>query len=192
MGERWDWVSDIRNRHFSPPLAGGYVLEAIAPGRYWALHEAELRPYFPPETHFDAPAAPERLALSPVLEDHWIVRAPGGALAGLVSTCGRDASTFELHHVNMHPDHRGRGVYREVLGRVLAYAEELGFALTVSEHSPSNNAVIISHLRAGFRLVALELNPRYGPAVRLAYFHDPELLRAYEFRCGLDARSSTR
>jgi hypothetical protein len=68
---------------------------------------------------------------------------------------------------------------------VIAYAQELGFAMPVSEHAPSNNAVLIRHLKAGFRLIAMEIDPAHGMSVRLAYFHEPALLKAYEFRCGL-------
>jgi GNAT superfamily N-acetyltransferase len=160
------------------------------------VHEAELREHFPPDAYFD----PQRLldpgrlerqqrlaasAAADLLEDHWLVLDAGGELAGVVSTRQIDASTFQLFHVNVHPRYRRRGLYRAVLARVLAYAGELGFSLTVSEHAPSNNAVLMAHLRADFRILAMLIDPLYGPSVRLGYFHDPQLLRAYEFRCGL-------
>jgi GNAT superfamily N-acetyltransferase len=202
MGGRWDWAEAIRERHFTPTLPGGYALERVDADTYWDRHEAELREHFPPEAHFDGSvlsgdgrrAARERLAAAEGavrLADHWLVHAPDGTLAGVVSTRQRDAGTFELYHVTLHPDHRGRGLYRELLERVLAYAGELGFATTVSEHAPSNNAVLIRHMKAGFRIVAFEIDPHHGPTVRLAYFHDPQLLKAYEYRCGLAMMDET-
>jgi GNAT superfamily N-acetyltransferase len=196
MGERWEWAAEMRERHFAPPLDGRYRLERVDGETYWNRHESELRRFFGPEAHFDADAlagdsrraARERLAWAEGadrLAEFWLVHAGDGSLAGTVAVRQRDADTFELHHVTLHPDHRGRGLYRELLARVLAYAAELGFATTVSEHSPSNNAVVIQHLKAGFRIVGLEVNPLYGPAVKLAYFHDPHLQQAYEYRCGL-------
>jgi GNAT superfamily N-acetyltransferase len=196
MPGRWDWVREIRERHFGSPLPDGYVFERVDADRYWDVHEAELREHFPPDAYFD----PERLldpgrlerqrrlaasAGADLLADHWLVRDAGGALAAVVSTCQIDASTFQLFHVNLHPRHRRRGLYRAILARVLAYAGELGFSLTVSEHAPSNNAVLIAHLRADFRILSMFVDALYGPSVRLGYFHDPQLLRAYEFRCGL-------
>ncbi len=123
--------------------------------------------------------------------DYWLVRAPDGALAGEFSACQVNGETFELHHVTMHPDHRGGGLYAELLDRVVAYGQELGFATTTSDHAPCNNAVLIRHLKAGFRIIAMEIDPRHGPSVRLAYFHDPALLKAYEFRCGLATMDDT-
>ena len=101
------------------------------------------------------------------------------------------AGEFELYHVTMHPDHRGGGLYAELLDRVIAYAQELGFATTVSEHAPCNNAVLIRHLKAGFRIIAMEIDPVHGMSVRLAYFHEPAMLKAYEFRCGLATMDDT-
>jgi GNAT superfamily N-acetyltransferase len=189
----WEWAEEIRERHFAPPLEGGYTLERTDEDAYWDRHESELREHFPPDAYFDgeALAGEERraarvpLETADLLADHWLVHAADGALAGMFATRQRDSETFELHHVTLHPRHRGRGLYAELLRRVLAYAGELGFRTTVSEHAPSNNPVLIRHLKAGFRIVALEIDPLYGPAVRLAYFHDPALLKAYEFRNGL-------
>jgi GNAT superfamily N-acetyltransferase len=195
----WEWAAEIRERHFGPPLPGGYRLERVDEDTYWDRHEAELREHFGPEAYFDgeALAGPERRAARQRLEsgdrlaDHWLVLAADGSLAGAFSTCQRDAETFELYHVTMHPDHRGRGLYAELLARALAYGGDLGFRITVSEHAPSNNAVLIRHLKAGFRVVALEIDALHGPCIRLAYFHDPALLRAYEFRNGLAVMDET-
>ena len=202
MAGRWDWADAIRERHFSPSLPGGYALERVDHDTYWDRHEAELREHFPPEAYFDGAmlsgekqvAATARLAASEGgerLSDHWLVHSPEGTLAGVFSTAQRDAETFELYHVTIHPDHRGRGLYRELLERVLAYAGELGFATTVSIHAPSNNAVLIRHLKAGFRIVAVEVDALHGPSVQLAYFHDPQLLKAFEYRCGLATMDET-
>src|SRR5262245_39168341 len=194
-GMSWNWADPIRDRIFTAPLPGAYTLERVDEDTYWDLHEAELREHFTPDVLFwiDDLVVPtrrdsrERVIASEGadrLADYWLVRAPGGALAGVFSARQRNAETFELHHVTMHPDHRGGGLYAELLDRVIAYAQELGFTTTVSEHSPANNAVLIRHLKAGFRVLTLEIDPIHGMSIRLAYFHDPAMLKAYEFRCG--------
>jgi GNAT superfamily N-acetyltransferase len=198
----WEWAVPIRERIFGAPLPGGYTLERVDEDAYWDLHEEELREHFPPDALFyrDELLAPARrqareraLAAEGAdrLADHWLVRAPKGALAGMFSCSQRSGDEFELYHVTMHPDHRGGGLYAELLDRVIAYAQELGFATTVSEHAPSNNAVLIRHLKAGFRIIAMEIDPAHGPSVRLAYFHEPALLKAYEYRCGLATMDDT-
>jgi GNAT superfamily N-acetyltransferase len=201
MGDSWQWVEAARERHFGGEILG-YRLERVDPDTYWDVHEAELRRHFPAEAYFDVRAlsgprraeAAARLTAAEGadrLADHWLVRAGDGALAGTFTTEQRRADTFELFHVTIHPDHRRRGLYSEILRRVLAYADELGFSTTVSVHAPSNNAVLIAHLKAGFRIAALEVNRLYGPSVQLVYFHDPELLKAFEYRCGLAVMDGT-
>jgi GNAT superfamily N-acetyltransferase len=198
----WDWAEPIRDRIFGAPLAGGYTLERVDEDTYWDLHEAELRAHFSPDVLFSADGltAPTRRAArarviasegADRLADFWLVRAPAGALAGVFSARQHSEETFELYHVTMHPDHRGGGLYAELLDRVVAYGQELGFATTQSEHAPCNNAVLIRHLKAGFRIITLEIDARHGASVRLAYFHDPALLKAYEFRCGLATMDDT-
>jgi RimJ/RimL family protein N-acetyltransferase len=196
MDDPWAWAGEAHERHFGGRILDRYRLEEVDADAYWDIHERQLREHFPPEAYFDlhAIAGEERVArwdrlaesigCSP-LAYHWLIRDPDGALAGEVAVRQRDASTFELYHVNLHPAHRGQGLYADLLRRVLAFAEELGFSTTVSVHGPGNNPVLIAHLRAGFRIVTIEVNAQYGPAVQLTYFHDPDLLRAFEFRCGL-------
>ena len=150
----WDWAVPIRERIFGAPLHGGYRLERVDEDSYWDLHEAELREHFPPDAMFDRGELVDRGRRDRViaaegadqLTDFWLVRTPDGALAGMVSARQRSADTFELFHVTMHPDHRGGGLYAELLDRVIAYGQALGFSTTISEHAPSNNAVIIRHL----------------------------------------------
>jgi GNAT superfamily N-acetyltransferase len=198
----WDWADPIRETIFGAPLPGGYTLERVDDDTYWDRHEAELRAHFSPDVLFWADdlttptrrAARERVVASEGadrLADYWLVHAADGALAGVFSARQRNAETFELHHVTMHPDHRGGGLYAELLDRVIAYAQELGFTTTVSEHAPCNNAVLIRHLKAGFRIITLEIDAMHGASVRLAYFHDPAMLKAYEFRCGLATMDDT-
>ena len=198
----WRWADPIRERIFDAPLSGGYTLERVDEDAYWDRHEEELREHFPPDALFyreellspDRRPARERVLAAEGAErlaDFWLVHAPGGDLAGMFSCRQRSADEFELYHVTLHPDHRGRGLYAELLARVIAYAQELGFAVTVSEHAPSNNAVLIRHLKAGFRIIAMEIDPAHGMSVRLAYFHEPALLKAYEFRCGLATMDET-
>lgn len=45
--------------------------------------------------------------------------------------------------------------------------------------------MLIAKLKAGFRIVAMDIDAAVGPGLNLRYFHDEAHLRAYEFRCGL-------
>lgn len=197
MSTGWDWIVPIRERHFGAPLAGRYPLERVERAAYWELHEKVMRAHFPAEVFFDfwTPRAEDekadkaRLAASmggQKLEDFWV------ALDGdrvVMMFCGHqvDDRVYRMWHTNVHTEYRKRGLYREYIGRMLAYTREAGFRAVTSEHAPSNNAVLIAKLSAGFRIVALEVDASVGASICLRYFHDPDELAAYEYRCGIAA-----
>lgn len=118
------------------------------------------------------------------LSDFWAVK-DGESV--VMMGCGHqvDDRIYRMWHTHVHPDHRGKGLYGQYVRRVLAYSRDIGFRVVTSEHAPSNNAVIIAKLKAGFRVYALEMNAAAGPSLCLRYFHDPLELSAYQFRCGL-------
>lgn len=195
MSHAWDWAEPIRRKHFSSPLAGGFVLERVEDDRdYWKLHEQYLRQHFPPEIFFNLAAlrgqdgenAKRRLHQSmnaDRLFDFWVAWRDGEP-ALMFSGHQVDDRAYRMWHSHIHPTYRKRGTYGDYLNRVIAYTKELGFEMIVSEHAPNNNAVIIAKLKAGFRIFSMEIDPMVGMSICLRYFHEPSHLAAYEFRCG--------
>lgn len=192
----WDFARQAFDENFQRLRGAGYELERL-PTReaYWQLHRAELERHFPHEVFFSVSrlrsehevAGQTRLMEAcggEPLTDFSVVR-KGGALAAMFCGEQRSASVYRMWHSNVHPDYRRRGLYRLILEGTIAYTAALGFDTLTSEHAPSNNAIIIAKLRAGFRIAALELDPTVGPSLILRYFHNPEHLAAYELRCGL-------
>lgn len=195
MSNRWQWANDVWNETFQPLRERGFLLDRVDREEYWRIHEEELRAYFPPEVFInlgelrtdDAKAGLERIDTTRAdnrLSDFCIVR-DGDAL--VATFCGRqgDGGRYLQWHTHVHPDYRRRGIYKAILAGTIAYTAKLGFDSIHSEHAPSNNPVIIAKLRAGFRITALEVDPMVGTSVKLTYFHNPDHLAAYEFRCGL-------
>jgi RimJ/RimL family protein N-acetyltransferase len=195
MTSTWDWALPHRDKHFGSPLAGAYPLSRLSREAYWELNDRAMQAHFPPEVFFDfwrprgedEEADVARLVGSmggTPLEDFWVAR-DGEAV--VMMACGHqiDGRIYRMWHTHVHPEYRGKGLYAEYLARMLAYTRDLGFRVVTSEHAPSNNAVIIAKLKAGFRIYALEINAAVGPSLCLRYFHDPVELAAYEYRCGL-------
>jgi hypothetical protein len=190
---RWDWVAPIRETYFGQPLAGAFPIERILDEQdYWTLHDAALRRYFPLECFFDLRRLldPEKLRSRSRLEmperlcDFWVAR-DGQEVVAMFCGHQNDADTYRMWHSNVHGDYRRRGVYTDILRRILGYTSALGFSFVVSEHAPNNNAILIAKLKAGFRIVGMDVDAALGPSVLLKYFHNEAHLRAYEFRCGL-------
>jgi hypothetical protein len=194
--DSWQFAREARARHFPADLPGGYRCDAVDADTYWEAYERALRDHFADEVYFrgdllarpDAAGARERLAGvmdAALLSDCWLVRAPDGSLAGAFAGLSRVPRAYLQLHSTVHTDHRRRGLYSEMTGRLLRYTAELGFECVESMHAPSNNAILIAKLGLGFRLVGVEVAPGPGWSVKLCYFHSEAAARVYEYRCGI-------
>lgn len=194
--DRWSFVEPIRERAFSPLTDGlGFQLQRVTRAEYWQLHEAELRQHFPPEVFFNTYAlrteaeAAGQARMDEVrgdtpLRDFTIVR-DSDALVGVFAGHQYENGAYRMYHTNVHPDFRGRGVYTAILRSTIDYTKALGFDAIVSEHAPGNNPVIIAKLKVGFRIVSMDIDPMAGTSIKLRYFHNPDHLATYHYRCGL-------
>jgi ribosomal-protein-alanine N-acetyltransferase len=73
----------------------------------------------------------------------------------LVAFCNYWLVTTELHilAIATHPDYRGQGIGRQVLGHVLEVASTAGCSLATLEVRRSNRPAIALYERAGFKTV---------------------------------------
>jgi GNAT superfamily N-acetyltransferase len=193
VSDAWAWARATREAALSTPLAGRYrIVPAADEPAYWAAWEAAFgREGYPPELYFargaEWQARAERLAASrggDALSDHWLIY-DDERVAAVYRGEQLDGHTYMTGHAAVHLDYRRRGIYRAVIERVLETTRRLGFTSVVSNHAPGNNPAIIAKLSLGFRIDRLELDALHGPSLWLRFFHDPDELAAYEFRCGL-------
>jgi GNAT superfamily N-acetyltransferase len=194
VSDGWAWAQAVRERALAP-LPGGFRIETVAddPG-YWAAWDAAFgRHGFPPEMYFARGAGwqrqAERLAGArggEPLVDRWLIHdGEGDRVVAVYRGEQIDGHTYSTSHASVHPEYRRRGIYRALIERVLETTRELGFASVVSSHAPGNNPAILAKLSLGFRIDRLEIDALHGPTLWLRFFHDPDELAAYEFRCGL-------
>ncbi|MBT8492956.1 MAG: hypothetical protein KJO07_07830 [Deltaproteobacteria bacterium] len=195
MPDRWSAENQTFERCFEPLRDAGYQLERVDHDAYWKLHAEEMREHFPEEVFVDtgklrtADVVRKQAERARRRDDHplrnfIVVRKDGSPAAQF---CGEEKSSdvYRMWHSNVHGDHRRQGLYRTIVAATLQYTGELGYGSVVSEHAPGNNPVLIAKLKAGFRITGLDVTPMVGVSVHLTYFHDPEQLAAYQWRCGL-------
>lgn len=93
-----------------------------------------------------------------------------------------DQFTFTMHSSFVHPDFRRQGIYSAVLDFVIEWSKQKGFLKVNSNHSTTNNSIIIPKLKKGFVIVGLSLDDRFGMMVNLSYFLNKKLKDLNLFR----------
>jgi GNAT superfamily N-acetyltransferase len=90
-----------------------------------------------------------------------------------------DSMTFFMSNTGVLPAYRRRGIYSAFLKQLLRYLAALGYERVTSKHQTNNAPVIIAKLKAGFVIVGLDLDERWGAQVELGYFFHEDRRRGY-------------
>ena len=91
---------------------------------------------------------------------------------------------FYMCNSAVFPDYRRKGIYTELVKKIVNKAQDDGFQEITSKHHPDNNSVIIPKLKAGFVIQGFEINPRFGLLVKLICYKSKEILNVHNQRTG--------
>ena len=126
-------------------LPGTVTLARAAPAEFAEIVGA-LRAS-PPEQHS---AHAERMAQSPVPYVGWVVRQRD---SGTTIACGQTATEGDMvgvYDVYTHPDHRGRGLARQLCSTLLAGARAAGARVAYLQVDAANAPARAIYHRLGF------------------------------------------
>ena len=82
------------------------------------------------------------------------------------------------------PEHRRKGLYTEMLTRMISVVKNEGFSSIRSSHICTNNAVIIAKLKTGFVINGFEQDEIMGTLIKMIFHNDEFRQRATLFRAG--------
>ena len=190
-------LAEARNQAFSAPLLDRYSFEFVTEEKLWTFYIPELFAYHPRDlffmkdelVHDDALKRIELLkkanqAAFNIQENILIREKETGNVVALFHGWQKDYDSYCMQVSAVHRDYRRKGIYSTLIDRIIHYTKLLGFNTVVSYHAPSNNAVLIAKLKKNFKITTLEIDGQLGINLWLCYFHNTEMQRAYEFRCG--------
>ena len=95
-----------------------------------------------------------------------------------------DKETVKMVNSAMLPLHRHQGIYTALLPHVLRLLIGKGFQRIDSFHHPTNNAILIPKLKAGFHISGLDVEDSTGMRVRLSYYVNEARRSVLEARVG--------
>lgn len=183
---------------FASPLRGEFTLTAVEPDA-WGAAWLEVRALcFPRDrsTEEDAYTDDERAAFAALgrslgsapLSHHLVIRDRTGALVGVVRGSQRLRADWHMSITAIKPAFQGRGIYSELLRRLLPLLRESGFRRITSRHHADNNAVLVPKLKAGFLVTGFEISPKRGLMIELTCPLREGLRAAYSYRIDADRR----
>jgi ribosomal protein S18 acetylase RimI-like enzyme len=156
-----------------------YQIEEISYENFLSLYTSTFTHFFRSRVNFEPEAFHCRV---PRFRCRQLLH--GTNIVGIFSGYESDFGKYMMHLSVVHPDFRGIGLYSAYLEDLMNYSKKEGFNRICSEHSTSNNPIIIAKLRKSFFITNIQVTSFYGVEVQLTRFLDEEMENIFKFRCG--------
>jgi len=92
----------------------------------------------------------------------------------------QSADEFLMDVTGILPQYQRQGIYTAFLQAYLPYLRDIGYERVISHHSPTNRAVLIAKLKAGFVIRGMSFRENAGASVQLVYFLHADRHEAFE------------
>ena len=92
--------------------------------------------------------------------------------------------TYDMRNSAVLVDFRRLRIYERLLQSTLEVVTAAGFQRITSDHHPSNTAVLIAKLKAGFWISGVHVDDRFGTLVDLVWYPHHVRREAFEYRVG--------
>ena len=170
--------NETRANFFPAQLTEAVAVRPVAPKTLWAVTERldrEIETPFAELGLYEKP--PERRERSRRLREiygqvhhEYFVFYDADEPVGWSYGHMADADTFFMSWSGVARAYQRQGIYTSFLQALLPFLKALGYERVTSRHMVNNRPVLIAKLKAGFHVVGLSLDERFGAQVELAYF----------------------
>jgi RimJ/RimL family protein N-acetyltransferase len=196
-----DSFADVREVHFPAPLVEGVMARGVAGKTLWDVSSqldqeietpfAELGLYEMPRERQER-AQQLRQIYSGIHREHFVFYSAADEPVGWSYGHMLDESTFFMSWSGVVKAYQRRGIYTAFLQALLPYLGDIGYERVTSKHMVNNRPVLIAKLKAGFHIVGLSLDERFGAQVTLAYFFHQDRRDGFEEAFSLERVFPTR
>jgi hypothetical protein len=174
-------------------LPSGYSIQELDSTNFWPLVEEKMKAVFSDDLIFyvrEVWTDDEKARLKNLADDfkypyffHAVMKLKDD-IVGWTYGCQDSRESFYMVNSGILPEHRGRGLYTELMTHTLDVLKEKGFQRIWSRHNFDNNEIIIPKLKKGFQITGTELTDIFGALVHLTYFTNPIRKKVMSFRSG--------
>ena len=176
-------------------LPKGYLVKEMPREEFWKLFEKQAPKVFRDNLDYDPDhidsestqkkfKALEKQFASPARYRIYLGVFKNNKFVGWSWGYQYTATTFYMCNSAVLPAHRRLGIYTYLMNEVVRRASSAGFMSIFSRHIMTNNDIIISKLKMGFKITNFELSERFGNLVHLTYFPQKIHNDILDFRSG--------
>ncbi len=188
-------IQNAREKSFTQPIKSKFIFKRMKTDEFWDVYAKDFQKHSPLELFFDEEKLRSKHefenlkilnepSVGNLLEDNYLLLDKNENAIAMMRGWQKTYDSYYMQFTAVHSDYRKKGIYSELIDRVLNYTMILGFSRVLSCHAPFNNAVLIAKLKKEFKIIGIDIDPALGNNIWLCYFHNEELKRAFEFRCG--------
>jgi hypothetical protein len=177
-------------------LKDGYQIKEMTSAEFFPLfgkiYESlfgEDHTFFPDSYYSDAEKMKLKILKNRLGDPYKIflgVFSPSNEFIGFSFGFQETEETFYMMASAILPEHRGFGLYNELLKIVIQKCTNEGFQKISGSHCATNNPVLIAKLKAGFVFSKIELSDLFGTIIHLVYFTNPLRRKVMNYRSGLN------
>jgi GNAT superfamily N-acetyltransferase len=121
---------------------------------------------------------------SPWIENFCLVAYDKGKPIGYSHSVHINRYSIHMRNSGVLPRYRRKGIYSKMLRLLTERAIKNGYIQVHSHHHPTNTAILIAKLKAGFMVSGLDVGPDSGSLVRLTKFLNQKVEKLYRYRVG--------
>ena len=187
--------AEEREKHFPMHLAQNIITKQVRMQEFFDVQDV-LEPIIFPESEqikrwFSLPPerreAKKRLyTLQRMSHQEAVIFYDADKAVGYSAGRMTGSSEFMMDDTGILPEYQAKGIYSTFLKNYMPYLCDCGYERVVSYHSPTNRAVLIAKLKAGFNIAGMELREHAGASVKLVHFLHQDRLLTFEDVHSLD------
>ena len=168
----------IRAEYYPIVLAHNVIAKQVDLETYFTVEDALEEQIFPGAEslrHFSTPSSrrdhsAELGALQRQGHQDAVVFYTGDNPIGYAAGRMLGAAEFLMDVTGILPAFQNKGLYTAFLHHHMKYLRALGYERVMSHHSPTNRAVLIAKLKAGFIITGTTFRENAGASVQLTFF----------------------
>ena len=201
MTDSRNLFAEEREKYFPMQLPVGIIGKQVTMQEFFDVQDA-LEPIVFPDSEqskrwFSLPSerreAKKRLyTLQGMSHQEAVIFYDGDKAVGYSAGRMTGSSEFMMDDTGILPEYQSKGIYSAFLKRHMPYLRDCGYERVVSYHSPTNRAVLIAKLKAGFNISGMQLREHAGASVKLVYFLHQDRLLSFEDVHSLDADNTRK